>query len=207
MRVRLRYVLPIPQMFLAGVLLIGNNYWWRLPRRGHWIGNSPQYELFASLNPPVTLLHGLLVRLVAWFSPAAELAVGQAGEIALVLEAGLLWYLVGNFLDRLREHRPVARPRGAPVRIAFDVTATAGLLPLAVDAFRGLWSLGLALGIYWPRIPGLLWPNSAWLLAVAVRPLWPTALILVLIRDAVLCWIGWRRSSTGRVAHSSLPSA
>jgi hypothetical protein len=136
MDIKVKYAMPVLQVFLASGLLRWSYIWTRAAERiCDMPGSDPAWKLLLSVNAPVFLARGICHSLAPSHSGFDPLVAFLVDDVLLVGAVGLFWYWVALNLYSWRSRRMVFMFRAVPMRMAGDALLTsAGVL-------LGYWSM------------------------------------------------------------------
>jgi hypothetical protein len=187
MRIRLRYVLPVPQMFLAWILMLRSDIWFQ-----HYfaIGKQPAiptslpWSLMCAINWPAAIAY-----IFVWRSRLGHFLSEYVQRAILIALIGILWFWLGRYIDACWKRRTVASFPWRPARFVLDVLVTALTSWLAFYWIPHIYSEELLFERHYSI--SLTPPN------MVIFELWCILPLIFFARDAVLCVMEWRKASAG----------
>ena len=188
---KIKYVLPVVQMALAGALLWLDQVWFLAAVRKCDVPgpSSPAFGFLMSINAPLVLPRTVWDRYLPFYWSQA----------ALIVSVGLLWYWLAGNVPTWWRRRFVFNSLWRPARFTVDVVLIVlGLLcglaalSFALDVVHYPHSYTHAVGCFGPNLWSHLLPG---ILIACLYLVWSLAAVLLFGNDFMRCIRGNNRLS------------
>ena len=184
MRIRLRYVLPIPQMFLAWILMWRSDIWFQhyfsVPQQCGNVGPSPPWSILCAINWPAAIAY-----IFVWRSRLGHFLSENVQRAIFIALIGILWFWFGRYIEFSWKRGTVVSFSWRPARIVFDLLVTAMAATIAKIQLQSVYES---------------WKGGYFQQTFAssnIVEVWAITILIFFARDAVLCVMEWRKASAG----------